>query len=360
MELKSRPGDYIINMSYEAHGKVESNFLLHGLNIKNDTDQPLVLKHVNLELYSANTFVKQISYCDKALSHAVERFAKECTWLGEGFGAQLFLGEEGFWNPKAYSSTTTLMPNQETGLFNEYFVVVYQERVDLLEICVIYEMDGKEYKQELTIPLINYKNKNEYIFPLKGCFSTCGNYNCLLDHRQHYSMEFAIDMAQYNSELKLSFKENMNNEDYFIYGKDVLAIADGEVVDCYHAIPITTSWVWEERAPYFKQYGLAAQFGNYVVLQHANGESSFYGHMIKDSLTVKKGDRVKQGQMIGKVGHTGLSNCPHLHFQLMDKPDILTGRGLPCSFTNLKDVTGNPLDRITDDNIIVHTDTKWI
>jgi hypothetical protein len=39
----------------------------------------------------------------------------------------------------------------------------------------------------------------------------------------------------------------------------------------------------------------------------------------------------------------------------MDKPDILTGRGLPCSFTNIMDVTENSIERIMEDNIIVHT-----
>lgn len=355
MEIKTVPKEYIINMSKGAHGKVESNFLLHGLKIKNNTDKPMILRQIDMELYASDTFVKQVSYRGKALDHAIEKFACECTWLGGGFGAQLFLGEEGFWNPREYSSSITLMPNQETGLFNEYFIVVYSEMVDLLSIQVFYEIEAEEYKQEFSIPLIHYENKNKYIFPLEGCISTCGNYNSLLDHRQHYSMEFAIDMAQYNKDQKLSFKENMKNEDYVVFGKEIFAIADGEVMDCYHSIPVTTSWVWEERLPYFAQYGLAAQFGNYVIIQHENGESSFYGHMTMDSLTVKKGGKVKQGQVIGKVGNTGLSNCPHLHFQLMDKPDILTGRGLPCSFTNIKDVAEESVDRIMDDNIIVHT-----
>ena len=354
MEIKTIPKDYIINMSNEAHGKIESNFLLHGLKLKNDSQKVMILKEINMELYASETFVKQVSYRDKALNNVVKRFASECTWLGEGFGAQLFLGEEGFWNPNEYSKSITLMPNQETGIFNEYFVVIHKDIIDRMSVQVIYEMDGKECKQELTITLINYENRNKYIFPLEGCISTSGNYNCLLDHRQHYSMEFAIDMAQYNEEQKLTFKENMKNEDYVVYGKDILAIADGEVIDCYHSMPLVTSWIWAEREPYFEQYGLAAQFGNYVIIQHANGESSFYGHMIMDSLTVNIGDKVKQGQVIGKVGHTGLSNCPHLHFQLMDKPNILTGRGLPCSFTNITDVTGCPIELITED-MIIHT-----
>lgn len=356
MQLKTVPKDFIINMTSSEHGKTESNFLLHGLSIKNNTDKDIMLKQIDFELYSSDDFVKQISYQGKALDHAIKKFANECSWLGEGFGARLFLGEEGFYYPQDYSSSTTLKANQETGIFNEYFVVIYTDIIDKLSILVSYDMDGQEYKEELTIPLINYKNKNDYIFPLKGCYSTCGNYNSLLDHRQHYSMEFAVDMAQYNEEQKLFFEDNMREEDHIIYGKDILAIADGEVMDCYNDFPVTSSWVWEERKPYFDQYGaLPSQCGNYVSLKHANGEYSFYGHMIMGSVVVNKGDKVKQGQVIGKVGHTGMSNCPHLHFQLMDGPDFSTGRGLPCYFTNLVGVSGDPIGLIQENNLIVHT-----
>jgi hypothetical protein len=51
-------------------------------------------------------------------------------------------------------------------------------------------------------------------------------------------MEFAIDMAQYNADQKLIYKENMQEEDYMIFGKDILAIADGEVMDCYNEFVI--------------------------------------------------------------------------------------------------------------------------
>lgn len=354
MQIKAAPKNFIINMSNSDNGKTESNFLLHGLSIKNNTDKNIILNEISYELYASNNFVKQISYQGKALDLAIKKFANECTWLGEGFGAKLFLGEDGFYNPQEYSSSTTLKTNQETGIFNEYFIVIYTEVIDKLSIVVTYIMDGQKYKEELTIPLIHYKNKNDYIFPLKGCFSTCGNYICLLDHRQHYSMEFAVDIN--NEEQKLFFKEGMQKEEDAILGKDILAIADGEVMDCYNDFPVASSWEWEKRKPYFDKYGaLPSQCGNYVSLKHANGEYSFYGHMIMGSVTVKPGDKVKQGQVIGQVGHTGMSNCPHLHFQLMDGPDFFTGRGLPCTFTNIDDMWGNHIGLIQENNIIVYT-----
>ncbi|HEX3075262.1 MAG TPA: M23 family metallopeptidase [Lachnospiraceae bacterium] len=356
MKLQSIPRDYIINMVSMEHGQVESNFLLHGLSIHNDTDQEIELQGINFGLYSSNQCIKQVSYLGREFEFVVDRFAKECGWLGEGFGAKLFLGEEGFYQPGRFSNSRILKPNEETGIFNEYFVIVYKESLDRLQVIVRYQMEGIQQEEELNIPLIQYKNRNEYIFPLRGRISTCGNYNALLDHRQHFSMEFAIDMAQYNEEQKLCFKEDMKQEDYVVFGKDILSIADGEVVDCFNTFPVTSSWIWEERKPLLDKYGLASQCGNYVAIKHAGGEYSFYGHMVMGSVTVAVGDKVKQGQVIGKVGHTGLSNCPHLHFQLMDGPDFLTARGLPCSFTNIKDVTGDSIGLIQENNMIIHAE----
>jgi hypothetical protein len=357
MQINAIPKDFIISAAVNTSGKIVSNFLLHGLKIKNDTDESILLEEINFELYASKVFVKQITYSGKALENYIKEFSENSQWLCEGFGGKLFLGQEGFWNSKCYTNSRAMSVNQETGIFNEYFIVVHDKAIDELIIKVNFIKGDKKDTQELKIPVIQYKNKNEYIFPLKGSLSTCGNFNSLVDHRQHYSMEFAFDAAELNHEQKLCFKENMKKEDYIAYGKDIYAIADGEVIECYHSFELTTSWNWEERKPYIDKYGfMPAQCGNHIVLKHANGEYSFYGHLVTDSLTVKKGDKVKQGQIIGKVGHTGMSCCPHLHFQLMDGPDFLSDRGLPCSFINIKDVSGNKLSFIEEDNIIVHAE----
>lgn len=357
MQICTIPRDFIINMAEECRGEVVSNFLLHGLKIKNDIEENIILKQINFELYSSGVAVKQITYQGKFLDNAVESFAENNGWLCKGFGAKLFLGTENFWNAECFAKSVEFNINQEIGIFNEYLIAVHESAIDEMKIKVVYDKLGEKHVQELKIPLVQYENKNQYIFPLKGSISTCGHYKSLLEHRQHYSMEFAIDMAQYNVEQKLCFKENMSKEDYVVYGKDVLAIADGEVVDCYNSFEITTPWNWSERKPYIDQYGfMPAQCGNYIVLKHANEEYSFYGHLVTDSLTAKKGEKVKQGQVIAKVGHTGMSSCPHLHFQLMDGPDFLADRGLPCSFSNIRSVDGDKINLIQEENIIVHAE----
>ena len=57
-------------------------------------------------------------------------------------------------------------------------------------------------------------------------------------------------------------------------------------------------------------------YGNYVVINHGNGYTTLYAHM--QSRNVKAGDKVAKGDVIGWVGSTGLSNGPHLHFEIWD------------------------------------------
>ena len=54
--------------------------------------------------------------------------------------------------------------------------------------------------------------------------------------------------------------------------------------------------------------------GNGVFIDHGEGWQTIYCHMKKGSLRVKTGDKVRRGEKIGKVGHSGLATFPHLHF----------------------------------------------
>lgn len=57
-------------------------------------------------------------------------------------------------------------------------------------------------------------------------------------------------------------------------------------------------------------------YGNYIILQHNDGNYTIYAHLSQNSITVNNGDSVKKGQLIGKVGNSGDSKEPHLHFEV--------------------------------------------
>lgn len=62
-------------------------------------------------------------------------------------------------------------------------------------------------------------------------------------------------------------------------------------------------------------------YGNYVKIKHNNGYYTLYAHMSYGSVTVKNGDRVKKGQVIGYMGATGHTNGAHLHFEVRNTSD---------------------------------------
>lgn len=63
-------------------------------------------------------------------------------------------------------------------------------------------------------------------------------------------------------------------------------------------------------------------YGNYVKLRHDNGYYTLYAHMSYGSVTVKVGDKVKKGQVLGYMGATGHTNGAHLHFEVRNETDV--------------------------------------
>lgn len=75
----------------------------------------------------------------------------------------------------------------------------------------------------------------------------------------------------------------------------------------------------------------AGGYGNFVIIDHGNGYQTLYGHMLNNSIIVKEGDRVVQGQRIGTMGSTGRSTGTHCHFEIR-----LTSGGTIDPLTKLK------------------------
>lgn len=71
--------------------------------------------------------------------------------------------------------------------------------------------------------------------------------------------------------------------------------------------------------------------GNYIIMQ-INTVYALFAHFQKGSICISEGQEVKAGELLGRVGHSGNSTAPHLHFQLMDRSDLLNAKGIPCAF----------------------------
>lgn len=72
--------------------------------------------------------------------------------------------------------------------------------------------------------------------------------------------------------------------------------------------------------------------GNYIIMKCSDNVYAGFVHLQKGAIKVAAGQNIKKGDVLGKIGHSGNSFSPHLHFQLMDSSDILSANGLPCAF----------------------------
>jgi hypothetical protein len=122
----------------------------------------------------------------------------------------------------------------------------------------------------------------------------------------------AWDFVIINRELNQFKNEGKNIKDYFCFGQNVIAPADGSVVAAEDGI--------DDNNP--GEVNTFKNWGNTVIIKHTEGLYSKLSHLQMGSLSVKPGDNVHYGQVIGKVGNSGLSPYPHLHFQLQTTPYI--------------------------------------
>ena len=97
---------------------------------------------------------------------------------------------------------------------------------------------------------------------------------------------------------------NVNGKSGFDY---IVAHSDGIVIDC--------------RNTYNKTDSTGNSYGNYVKIKHDNGYYTLHGHIKYNSVTVKKGEKVKKGQVIGYMGNTGHSFGAHDHFEVRNTKD---------------------------------------
>jgi len=95
-------------------------------------------------------------------------------------------------------------------------------------------------------------------------------------------------------------------------GVSVRVVADGTV---YHVFDEETK-NYSDLETLTKESSFGEKEGNFLVIKHRNREFSQYSHLQYGSISVKNGESVRSGQVIAKVGNTGLSKEPHLHFMV--------------------------------------------
>lgn len=210
--------------------------------------------------------------------------------------------------------------------------------------------DGKRvHVAETTLQPSKYQNRARLVLPLEKRLLVWDGHDFYAHHRRwDYTipglqqlgfrtnfMRYSYDFVRVDHAGNMSSGPEEKNESWYGFGQPVRAVADGMVVAVKDDQPDDRKF----DASTIAKDGPMKIFGNYVVIDHGNGEFGLYGHIQQGSSKVSVGERVKQKQTVAAVGASGSSMFPHLHFELQTGPDT-NSEGLPSTFVDFDRIRG--------------------
>jgi len=177
-------------------------------------------------------------------------------------------------------------------------------------------------KTDLELPF-----EDEWYISVGGRTHLTGGHHFITHNR---GQRYAYDIGIVIDERSFS-GDGSKNEDHYCFGKRLNAPGDGVIIALENNIE-------DNRIPgtVNSEINSSSIAGNYILIDHLNGEYSMLAHFKKGTIIVNVGDTVVQGQEVGQAGNSGNSSGPHLHYHVQNTPNYLDGLGLPAQFQNYR------------------------
>jgi hypothetical protein len=217
--------------------------------------------------------------------------------------------------------------------------------------------DDCDFREQLAVSPRTYKDKTALILPLRGKIFVWEGHDVYAHHLRvplgdpkvqavgitANSNGFASDFIYLDAQGREYHDDPRKLDNWYGYGRPIYAPGAGVVLATANDIP--ENWFEDANATKIGHPKLPADkdpkdIGNFVLLDHQNVEYSLLIHMKPGSVIVRRGDRVSKGQLVGRIGFTGDSIFPHLHYSLMDGPEVFKAWGLPAYFSQFHRVLG--------------------
>lgn len=182
------------------------------------------------------------------------------------------------------------------------------------------------FKEQKIIP-VSERNATRLILPFKERWFVFWGGETLEQnyHLESKAQKDAFDFVIRDETGKSYGSNGLQNEDYYAFGKEIIAPCNAEVVMAVDGIHDN---VPGEMNPFFIP-------GNTVVLKTENEEYLYFAHLKKHSIKVKEGQSVKPGELLGLCGNSGNSSEPHLHFHIQNQLNMENATGMKVFFGDI-------------------------
>lgn len=213
--------------------------------------------------------------------------------------------------------------------------------------------EAPEQRAEVRVAPTRFAPRTSLTLPMAGSIFVHDGHDLSAHHRRlditggmttHFGitanfMRYAHDFCITDAQGRLYRTDGATPEDWYGYGTPVLATGAGVVAEMHDGMADNRKGA----PPAFDQAALMKNLklflGNYVIVDHGNGEYSLFAHLKQGSVQVAAGQRVVQGVQIGAMGMSGDAFLVHLHYQLQSSSGF--GEGLPALFSGVQFATGH-------------------
>lgn len=261
-----------------------------------------------------------------------------------------------------------LEANSALYLFNPFYNFESDLKFKTLKYEFVFSSeDGKvQYRSDVSVRPVNYETKTSLVLPLRGRIIVAAGHDFYAPHRRidlthpaarlvglkANSARYAYDLTVINENGDLYRDGGKRPEDWLGYGAPIYSPGSGKILTVVDGVPDNT---FGDRGVIFSPLLSMATpggiFGNYIVIDHGNGEFSVFAHLKQGSFKVVRGETVQRGQMIGRIGFSGNTDFVHTHYQLQDGPNPATAEGLPSYFKNFRRMLGSRTKRVAQGQI---------
>ncbi len=210
------------------------------------------------------------------------------------------------------------------------------ERLTHVEVTAVgKELGGDNQNvQSVRQVMVSYhEQQTDLHFPLEGAWWAIQAADWSDFHKTEvYSQPYALDLVKLGQDNQVYGGNGRSLTDHYSWDQPVYATAGGKVAHVCYDMPDMLPGAVPDQA--ILRGDMRRILGNAVAISHANGEFSYFAHLQQASIQVSVGDMIRRGTLIGRVGNSGNSPGPHLHFHVMNGPNLFIDQGLPFKFSH--------------------------
>jgi hypothetical protein len=260
---------------------------------------------------------------------------------------------------------TIIKPGETVSIFNPFHTFTPDVTIATLKYGFFFNYADNQRQQDnnkkrlpmdfdasvikVIVPEV-YIAKNEYYLPLKGKIIVWDGHDFNSEHRgsaddatdgkindiAKNSNRYAYDLMSVDGSGSMYHGSPFKKQNWYVFGKPVYVPSDGKIIEVLNNIPDNEFNGKVIQSPKLAANADPKGMGNYIIIEHNNGEYSMLQHLEQGSIRVRVGEMVKAGEQVGIVGFSGDAIYPRLHYTVINGPKELAAEGIPSYFNNYK------------------------